>query len=817
MHWRALFRRKAVLAILGAVVLAAVVIPWTLSGAGASQGNAVIILARVQQRTLQSTVQLTGTLARKSLRNVTAATEGLLTAVDATDGSTVQAGQAMFSLNGRAAVAEPGTTPFFRALVPGDVGADVLQLKQILAAAGDYPGPVTDDQFTEQTQFALAQWQAQHQYPNSTPATTETANVVLQQGTGYQLGAQDSAGITIGPPPAQTSATRHGAGAEATLLAYPRISGPTVTIQSESDQVAQGQSAVFVLSASPAPSGDLTVNLDYGGTAGSQDVITPPSTVTIPAGATSATLEVATRVTTAVEAEPTLTVTVDGGTGYSPGSPDTAQTTITNANVPQLSITGGTTVAPGASATLTVTADQAPIRNTQVLLSFAGDATPGTDYTPPDPVVTLPAGATSATVSVATLASDTIGPDKYVVVGLSPSPGSYTVGTPGSAVVTIGERTGTPVVTLSSATTFLDKGQPYQVALNLSAPSSSALTVNLTYGGSAVEGTDYSAPPTSVVVPPGQTSAAVTVPTVASDQVEADRTLSVALAPGSGYVAGTPGTVSVTISSQVLPKLTLRAAATSITEGGAATFTITADQAPTQDTSVNFAVEGTAEPGQDYEPLAGVALLQAGQTSVTVTLQSLEKDVTFEPTDMITGAWPIRVGTVYLKAGQSVAPGTPILELTEPTASVTLQASPSDRTNLSVGQQCTVQISGGTTQVSGTITELDATPTDVSSGQGSSSEVYEGRIDSSDLTSLNGADGSTVSINVVDQQATDALTVPIAAVKQNGVGDDVVRVLGATGAITEVPVVTGLSEGSYIQVKSGLSLGQTVVVQSDQT
>jgi len=815
-NWRALLRRKSVLAVLGAVVIAAVVIPWTLSGAGASQGNATIILARVEQRTLQSTVQLTGTLARKSIRNVTAAAQGLVTAVGATDGATIQAGQTMFSLNGRAAVAEPGSTPFFRALVPGDVGDDVLQLKQILAAAGDYPGPVSDDQFTEQTQFALAQWQAQHQYPNTTPTTTETANVVLQQGTGYQLGAQDSAGITIGPPPAQTSAARRGGAA--TLLAYPRDPAPSVSIQSVSDQVPQGQAAAFVVSATSAPAGDLTVNLSYGGTAGPGDVISPPSSVTIPAGATSATLDVATRATTAVEAEPTLTVSVTGtgGSGYNVGAPSSAQVTITNGNVPQLTITGATTVSPGSSATLTITANQAPLADTQVLLSVGGDAAPGSDYTPPDPVVTLPAGATSATVTVATLGSNTISPDKYVVVGISPSPGSYTVGTPGSAVVTIGERTGTPVATLSSATTYLAKGQPYQAAVNLSAPTSSALTVNLTYGGSAVVGTDYSAPPASVVVAPGQTTAQVTVPTVAGNKVEANRTLSVSLAPGSGYSVGTPSSVAVTISTQVLPKLTLTASTGSISEGGAASFTITADQAPTQDTSVNFAVEGTAQPGQDYQPLAGVALLAAGQTSVTVTLQSLEKGVTFEPTDMISGDWPIRVGTVYVKAGQSVIPGAPILELTEPTASVTLQASPSDRTNLAVGQHCTVQISGGEDQVSGTITELDATATSVTSGQGGASQVYEGRVDSSDLASLNGADGSTVSINVVDQQATDALTVPIAAVKQNGVGDDVVRVLGSTGSISEVPVHTGLSEGSYIQVTSGLRLGQTVVVQSDQ-
>ena len=197
-------RRRVTIVVAVAVVAAAVVIPWTLSGSSASQDGAVVILAKVQARTLQDTVQLTGTLARKSLSTVSAFSAGLATSVYDTDGETATSGQALFALNGRDAVAEPGSLPFFRPLALGDTGPDVLELKQILAAAGDYPGSVTDNQFTQQTQFALAQWQAQHNYPNSTPATAETVNVALQQGSGYQIGAQSSAGLTIGPPRPRT-------------------------------------------------------------------------------------------------------------------------------------------------------------------------------------------------------------------------------------------------------------------------------------------------------------------------------------------------------------------------------------------------------------------------------------------------------------------------------------------------------------------------------------------------------------------------------------------------------------------------------------
>lgn len=813
-------RRKIVIGVVAGCLVVAGVAAWSLSGGGTSSSAPVIVVARVAPRTLQSTVQLNGTLARKSIRNVTAASEGLVTSVRASDGDRVRNGDVLFSLNGRQAVAEPGSLPFYRSLVPGDSGPDVVQLKAILAASGDYPGP-PNGLFTQQTQFALAQWQAQHHYPNATPASPEAVAVSLQQGSGYQLGTQISAGLTIGPPTlAQaTAAVRPGRGASATLVAYRRVlpaAAPTLTIQSVSAQVSEGQPATFVITASAATSSDVTVNLSTGGSATSQDIVTPPSSVVLPAGYTSTTVVVQTRSTTTVAADRTVSISLAPGTGYVVGTPSSAQTTIANANVPQLTITGGTTVAPGGSATLTVTANVAPLAATQVFLSFAGDATPGTDYTPPNPVVTLAAGATSATVTVDTLNNQVIQADKFIVVTLTPQPGSYTVGSPGAAVVTIGGSGALPTLTLTSPLSYLEKGQPYMVDVGLSEALSRPLTVDLSYGGSAVEGVDYIPPPGTIVVPPDQTAFSVTIPTVTDDRVEADRVLDVSLAPSAGYQIGSPSSTSVTISSQVLPKLSLTASTSAVSQGGAASFTITADQAPVKPTSVNFVVQGTAQPGQNYVPLTGVALLAPGQTSVTVVLQSIQSNITFEPTDMIVGHWPIRVGTVYVKAGSTIAPGEPILELTEPNLSVTLQASASDRSNLRVGQACTVQISGGTTQVNGTITELDATPTNVSAGVpgGGSSQVYEGRVDSPDLYQLHGTDGASVSITVVDQQVSNALTVPIAAVKQNGLGADVVRVIRPSGVVVETRVTTGLSEGSYIQVKNGVRLGQTVVVQS---
>ena len=277
---------------------------------------------------------------------------------------------------------------------------------------------------------------------------------------------------------------------------------------------------------------------------------------------------------------------------------------------------------------------------------------------------------------------------------------------------------------------------------------STPLTIQLAYQGSAQQGADYTVPSGNIVVPAGQTSEEVEIPTVTNNTVESDRVLDVSLAQSSAlsdrHSEQHTGDRSPRQWSRCSPSRPLRRP---IPQGGAASFTITANQAPAKNTSVSFAVEGTAQPGQNYVPLAGAALLPAGQTQVTVVLQSIQTNIEFEPTDMIVGHWPTRVGQVNVKAGETVEPGEAILTLTEPNLSVTLQASAADRSELSVGQPCTVQISGENNQGTGVITELDNDPTEVSSGAGQSSQVYEGKIEVSDLT---GADGSQVSINVVD-------------------------------------------------------------------
>lgn len=812
--------RKWIVAGLVALLVVGGAVVYFASSGGSSDSNPVLITATAQTRDLRDEVTVQGTLGRVEERTINSVSEASqVSRVYLDDGATLTAGQTILALDGRDAVTTTGALPFFRRLDVGAEGVDVAQLEATLRAAGYSPGTV-DQRYTEQTRFALAQWQAAHSYPGAAPSTSQAVQVSLQQGAGYQLGEQTSAGLTIEAPPVARAAATDGK-TVATNAAF-RATGdvgpaatPTLTIVSTASVVNKGQPATFVVNATPAthPAASFTVSLS--GTANSNDVIAPAGPFTIAADAASTSFQIVTRQNGLVEVDKSLVVELDAGAGYTVGSPSSATTTIVSNDVPQLSLAGTTTVQPGSSATLTVTADQAPVHNTQVALTAGGSAVPDADYVPFPPTLTLPAGHTTAKVTVTTKTSSTVKPDRLLVVSLGPS-SAYTVGPVGTATVTIAGTTGNaarPVVTITAGGLRTPAGQPASFTIGLDRPLSEELQISVGYGGNAVAGSDYNPASGLLVVPPGQTTLPFTVPTLDNGRVQRDPGLFVSVLADPAYVVGTPNVAGVVIVSATLPKISILGGPAAVGLGGGAVFTIVADQPPVKDISVQYTVMGTAQQGKDLEPVTGTVILRAGQSSASIPILTLNTNVYFLPTDMIAGTWPTRLGQVFVKEGEIAVAGTPLFSLTETAFTVTLDASAADRTKLKVGQSVTVQLQGADGTAPGVITELDD---NVTTDPETKKQSYKGKVQVQGT--LGAADGAPVTIKVVVQERLGALTVPIAAVKQNGAGDDVVRVidLAKGGRIHEVRVTTGLSEGSYIEIKSGLRARQVVVVQLDK-
>jgi multidrug resistance efflux pump len=236
---------------------------------------------------------------------------------------------------------------------------------------------------------------------------------------------------------------------------------------------------------------------------------------------------------------------------------------------------------------------------------------------------------------------------------------------------------------------------------------------------------------------------------------------------------------------------------------------IVADQAPKVDTSVGYSVAGSAQAGVDYQVVTGSALLAAGQTRIEVAIRTIQDDVVFMPGDMVVADWPTRVGKVHVDEGSFVAPGAALLTLTEPAFTLTLFASPTDRAKLRIGQEVTVKLAAGDQESPGVITSLD----DSASSQGTS-ERYEGVVEA--VEELVAVEGAVVTIDVVVDQAADAVVVPIAAVLTDG-PDEKVRVVTPDGVIERRTIQIGMLDGAWVEVVDGVSPGEYVILEIDRS
>mgnify|MGYP001281391773 CR=1 FL=1 len=337
------------------------------------------------------------------------------------------------------------------------------------------------------------------------------------------------------------------------------------------------------------------------------------------------------------------------------------------------------------------------------------------------------------------------------------------------------------------------------------------LDVFYVVGGTATADADFNAPDGDITMTVGQERVVLSIPIRTDDDVEGDETVEVRLLadPSGAYRLSDRDRASMVVESNDLPELTLSGGG-SVVEGESSTVTIVANQAPTEDTSVAYSVSGSAQVGVDYAVVTGTALLRAGERSVDVVIRTIDDDVVFQPGDMVVADWPVRVGTVEVEEGDYVQQGTPLFDLTEPAFTIRLTASPTDRAQLAVGQDVTVNLDAGDQESPGTITELDDNATTSSTG----TETYEGVVTA--VEDLVGVDGAVVTIDVVVEESVDAVVVPIAAVLSDG-GQETVRVVTAEGVIERRAVVTGMLDGAYVEVVSGVSPGEYVILEIDRS
>ena len=690
------------------------------------------VVAPVERRTLSDEITVRGEIRRDQLQRITANVDGQVSSVLVDDGDTINAGDVLYAIDGRAAVAVDGEFSFFRRLDVGSDGPDVLQLETILSESGYDVGTV-DQLFTEETRSGLRDWQIARGYGGASPEPNENIIISLSSNTaGYSIGAQNTIAIELQPSVPDQSLTSAKSSWETQTALYSQN-----TMNAEAFVPANFASQNNVLQ----------------------------------------------------DDRPVIEVSVN------PGS-----------------------VVEGETATFTFTSDIPMASDTVIDYVVTGSATADDDYEddPLDGSFIFPAGAQSFDLQIETLTDNEIesAEELIIEVGEGFSVGDnlpYRLGALREAKLEITSPAGdVQTIEIRSITPSVSEGGNLTFEFQTDKISNEDTIIKISVWGTATSGSDFIAEDLEVELPANQETVSLTFQTRNDSQVEPDEELWVTILsnPNETYAIGSPKSALGIIESNDLPELTISGGG-GIGEGGNAEFVINADQPVTEDTSINYTLRGSATPGKDYKELPGTVIMPAGQSQVTVQIETIDDDVLFLPGDMVVASWPARIGTVSVDDGEFILLGQQVLTLTEPDFTITLTLNPTDRGNLEVGMEVEVELQASDQDaVPGVILELDETATVAADG----SERYEGVIQT--FEDLDAVDGANVNVDVTREEKIDVITVPVAAVLQDGQGNDVVRVVLTDGTTRQVQVKVGLSEGAYVEITEGLSGEELVLVET---
>ena len=253
-----MFSVKKISLIVGLVaVIAAAVFIGRQSG-GESTDNTLLITPRaVERRDLSDVLTVSGEVRRDETKKINSAVDGKVSQINVEDGDTVEIGDGVFALDGRTAVAVPGEFSFYRELTVGSVGPDVKQLETILNDSG-YKIRDIDTLFTEDTRTALANWQFDRGYSGSSNENDETITASLSpNGAAYSVGRENTAAFVV----TQAVPTSGGSSIR------PMVAKPTLNISADKSTVAEGSAVTFTITSDVAPTSDLTIAINTGGSA----------------------------------------------------------------------------------------------------------------------------------------------------------------------------------------------------------------------------------------------------------------------------------------------------------------------------------------------------------------------------------------------------------------------------------------------------------------------------------------------------------------------------------------------------------------------
>jgi outer membrane protein OmpA-like peptidoglycan-associated protein len=416
--------------------------------------------------------------------------------------------------------------------------------------------------------------------------------------------ADETVVISLGTPDHATLGTP----ASETITITDDDPPPVAVLATDAVSVGEGAGAVVVtVNLSSASGRDLTIPFTLTGTAQPPSDYTPPTStaIFIAAGATSGSVVLAINQDTVIEGPETIIVTLGATTNATLGA--TGQETITiidDDGVPTVSFTAASQSLGEASGSLALTLELSQPSGLDVTVPFSvgGTATDLADYVITASPIVIPAGMTQATVTVTAIDDSLDEPDETVVVSLG-APTNAGLGGTTSETVTIVDDDAPPTVGFDGASVRVGEAVgSTTVTVRLSAPSAFDISVPLIFGGTATNPADYSAAPSTIMIPSGQTTGTVTLTIVDDTFVEGTETVTLTIATPINAIAGTVATETVFIDDNDSVPVPDAGSpdATNVTDSGAPD----ADGGTGPIVGVDSGFDGGAEAASDVSPPA---------------------------------------------------------------------------------------------------------------------------------------------------------------------------------------------------------------------
>lgn len=183
-----------------------------------------------------------------------------------------------------------------------------------------------------------------------------------------------------------------------------------------------------------------------------------------------------------------------------------------------------------------------------VSFTLTGTAGNGTDYQSLPLTATFAPGAATSDVVVNPIADGAAEGAETVVLTLT-TVAPYELGSPSAATLTVSD-TDSPLVSVTAFDASASETGPDLGTFRFSRTGSTAstLTVTLTIGGTAGNGLDYQALPTTVTFLAGQATVDLTVVPSVDGVAEGTETVIVTVGAGAGYDVGAPAAATVNIA-----------------------------------------------------------------------------------------------------------------------------------------------------------------------------------------------------------------------------------------------------------------------------